>query len=217
MVLRADMYLDQIDIIKYLPQGVCEKSCGLTSCKEWLQILQKRKAQAPVCKKVTPTLAYAVEVVLTLNTFLPEIAITQHPVSGVLGLHEVNQPRAGSPVLVTGNALSTQEVLMAILSTTTAPLYFLCVDCLGHTVDMAMVYQTFTSESVLKAIETSHLASRVKHRELILPGVTAPLKRDIEAKTGWTVKVGPYCAGELPLFLGELWRKPQGKNLFRQG
>jgi acetyl-CoA decarbonylase/synthase complex subunit gamma len=75
---------------------------------------------------------------------------------------------------------------------------------------MAMVYQTFTAENVLKAIDETQLASRVKHRELIFPGVTAPIKSDIEAKTGWAVKVGPYCAGELPLFLGELWRKPQG-------
>jgi acetyl-CoA decarbonylase/synthase complex subunit gamma len=75
---------------------------------------------------------------------------------------------------------------------------------------MAMVYQTFTAESVLKAIDDTQLASRVKHRELILPGVTAPIKSDIEAKTGWAVRVGPSCAGELPLFLGELWRKPQG-------
>ena len=210
MTFKSDLYLERIDIEKYLPQGVCKKSCGFTSCKEWLQILQERKAQTAPCKQITPNLAYAVEVVLSLNAFLPEVEITQHPVTGVLGLHEINQPGPESPILVTGNALSTQDVLMAILSTTTASFYLLFVGCLGHTVDMAMVYQTFTAESVLKSIDETQLASRVKHRELILPGATAPIKSDIEAKTGWTVKVGPYCAGELPLFLGELWRNPQG-------
>jgi len=205
---KSDLYLERIDIEKYLPQGICKKSCGFTSCKEWLQILQERRAQTAPCRQITPNLAYAVEVVLSLNAFLPEIEITQHPVAGILGLHEINQAGPESPILVTGNALSTQDVLMAILSTTTSPFYLLCVDCLGHTVDMAMVYQTFTAESVLKAIDETQLASRVNHRELILPGVTAPIKGDIEAKTGWTVKVGPYCAGELPLFLGKLWRKP---------
>ena len=208
MSLKSDLYLERIDIEKYLPQGVCKKSCGLTSCKEWLRLLQERKEQTPPCRQITPNFAYAVEVVLSLNAFLPEIEITQHPVAGIVGLHEINQAGPESPVLVSGNALSTQEVLMAILSTTTAPFYLLCVDCLGHTVDMAMVYQTFTAESVLKAIDETQLAFRVKHRELILPGITAPIKNDIEAKTGWTVKVGPCCAGELPLFLGELWRKP---------
>ena len=210
MTFKSDLYLERIDIEKYLPQGVCKKSCGFTSCKEWLNILQERRAQTAPCKQITPNLAYAVEVVLSLNAFLPEVEITQHPVTGVLGLHEINQPGPESPVLVTGNALSTQDVLMAILSTTTASFYLLFVGCLGHTLDMAMVYQTFTAESVLKSIDETQLASRVKHRELILPGVTAPIKSDIEAKTGWTVKVGPYCAGELPLFLGELWRNPQG-------
>ncbi len=47
-----------------------------------------------------------------------------------------------------------------------------------------MVNQTFTAASVLKAIDVTKLASRVKHRELILPGITAPIKTDIEAKTG---------------------------------
>jgi CO dehydrogenase/acetyl-CoA synthase gamma subunit (corrinoid Fe-S protein) len=211
MTLKSDLYLERIDIEKYLPQGVCKKSCGFTSCKEWLRILQERKAQTAPCEQIIPNLAYAVEVVLSLNAFLPEVEITQHPVTGVLGLHEINQPGPESPVLVTGNALSTQDVLMAILSTTTASFYLLFVGCLGHTLDMAMVYQTFTAESVLKSIDDTHLASRVKHRELILPGVTAPIKSDIEAKTGWTAKVGPYCAGELPLFLGERWSKPQGR------
>ena len=211
MSLKSDLYLERIDIEKYLPQGVCKKSCGLTSCKEWLRLLQKRKAQTAPCKNLKPNVAYAVEVVLSLKAFLPEIEITQHPVSGILGLHEINRPGPESPILVTGNALSTQDVLMAILATTTAPFYLLFVDCLGHTVDMAMVYQTFTAESVLKAINETRLGSRVTHRELILPGVTAPTKSDIETKTGWTVKIGPFCAGELPLFFGEFWRKPHGR------
>jgi CO dehydrogenase/acetyl-CoA synthase gamma subunit (corrinoid Fe-S protein) len=216
MPLKSDLYCDQIDIEKYLPQDVCKKSCGFTSCKEWLHLLQERKAQTAPCKQITPSLAYAVQVVLSLDAFLPEIEITQHPVSGILGLHKINQAGPESPILVTGNALSTQDVLIAILSTTTAPFYLLFIDCLGYTVDMAMVYQTFSAESVLKAIDQTQFASRVKHRELILPGITAPIKSNIEAKTFWRVKVGPYCAEELPLFLGELWRKPQGMQLMEE-
>jgi len=125
MPFKSDLYLDRIDIEKYLPQGVCKNSCGFTSCKEWLHILQKRKAQTAPCKQITPNIAYAVEIVLSLNAFLPKIEITRHPVSGILGLHEINRAGPESPILVTDNALFTQDVLMAILSTNTAPFYLL--------------------------------------------------------------------------------------------
>jgi len=74
---------------------------------------------------------------------------------------------------------------------------------------MAMVYKAFLPEKVLDAVRDSDLAARVRHRELILPGVTGPLKDALKAKTGWNITIGPYCLGELPLFLGELWSPPQ--------
>jgi acetyl-CoA decarbonylase/synthase complex subunit gamma len=149
-------------------------------------------------------------VVLGLGRVLPEVEVTQHPVAGPVGYQALNGPGPASPVLVTGNALSTQDVLLAVLSTTTAPFHILFVDCLGHTVDMAMVYATFTPERLLGALRRSELASRVSHRELVLPGLTASLQPQLAAVTGWEIRVGPVCAGELPLFFGKAWRRPTG-------
>jgi len=209
MALYADLYLDRIDISKYFPAEICKSSCGLTSCKEWIQILKERKSRGKIDKQILVDFNdYALETVLSLDSIIPPIPITQHPISGSLGLHEINQPTPESPVLVTGNALATQEVILAILATTITPFYLLFVDCLGHTVDMAMVYKTFTAEKVLEGIEATKLASLVNHRELILPGITAPLQPEIEKKTGWKVRVGPYCAGELPLFFKKIWKRP---------
>ena len=211
MVLKADLYLDRIQISKYLPKEECNQSCGFLSCEEWIQNLKEGRAHVAQCQRISPNFSYALEVVLSLDSILPVIEVTQHPVQGILGLHEINQPDAESPVLVTGNAAATQDVLMAVLSTTTAPFYLLFVDCLGHTVDMAMIYQTFTPERLLEAIKKTELLSRVNHQELILPGVTSPLKDEMEAKTGWKIRIGPYCAGELPLFMGEAWTRPPSK------
>lgn len=208
MMLKADLYLDRIETSKYLPQEKCHKGCGFSSCGEWLQHLKEEKAHQTQCRQLSPNLAYALEVVFSLDSVVPETEITQHPVKGILGLHEINGAGLESPVLVTGNALATQNLLMALLSTTTAPFHLLFVDCLGHTVDMAMVYEAFLPEKVLDALIKTNLALRVSHRELILPGATAPLKDAIEAKTGWNITIGPYCAGELPLFMGEVWHPP---------
>jgi len=210
MALKADLYLDRIEISKYLPQERCNKGCGFSSCGEWLQHLKEGTAHHTQCRQVNSNLSYALEVVCSLDKVVPEIEITQHPVTGILGLHEINRAGLESPVLVTGNALATQDLLMALLSTTTAPFHLLFVDCLGHTVDMAMVYEAFLPERVLDAVMQSDLALRVRHRQLILPGVTASLKDELEVKTGWNITVGPYCVGELPLFMGELWSPPPG-------
>ena len=175
MALKADLYLDRIDISKYLPEENCDKACGFSSCEEWLRkaregkakitdcprlgpsaesiskylpkeacdkacgfssceewigAIKEKRAHITQCFKLTPNFVYALEMVLSLDRILPEIEITQHPNQGILGLHEINGAGPESPVLVTGNALATQDVLMAILSTTTAPFYLLFIDCL---------------------------------------------------------------------------------------
>jgi len=208
MAIKADLYLDRIEISKYFPQERCSKGCGFSSCGEWLQHLKQGKAHQNQCRQLNTNLGYALEVVLSLDSVVPAIEITQHPVQGILGLHDVNGAGPEAPVLVTGNALATQNLLMAILATTTAPFHLLFVDCLGHTVDMAMVYETFLPGKVLDAIMETDLAGRVRHRDLILPGATAPLKDALETKTGWNTTIGPYCLGELPLFLGDRWSPP---------
>jgi CO dehydrogenase/acetyl-CoA synthase gamma subunit (corrinoid Fe-S protein) len=210
MALRADLYLDRIDISKYLPQKKCSEGCGFSSCGEWLRYLKEEDAYQTQCEGLSTNLSYALEVVCSLDEVIPDIEITQHPVKGVLGLHGINGAGLESPVLITGNALATQNLLMALLATTTAPFHLLFVDCLGHTVDMAMVYKAFLPEKVCEALVEHDLALRVSHRELILPGATAPLKDALEAETGWNITIGPYCAGELPLFMGEMWSPPQG-------
>jgi len=210
MVLKADLYLDRIEISKYLPQGECKKGCGFSSCREWLHYLKEEKAHQIPCGELKPNLSYALEVVCSLDKIVPAIEITQHPVKGILGLHEITGAGTESPVMVTGNALATQNLLVALLATTTAPFHLLFVDCLGHTVDMAMVYEAFLPKNVREALVENDLARRVSHRVLILPGATAPLKDALEAETGWSITVGPYCLGELPLFMGEVWSPPPG-------
>jgi len=45
-------------------------------------------------------------------------------------------------------------------------------------------------------------------KEMIIPGLAEPIKKDIEMITGWKVRVGPKCAAELPLYLSDLWIRP---------
>jgi acetyl-CoA decarbonylase/synthase complex subunit gamma len=75
---------------------------------------------------------------------------------------------------------------------------------------MAMVYGDFTPARLAQGVQESGLESRVKHRHMIVPGLTAPLAGDFAAATKWEVEVGPVCAVELPLFLGDRWMSSAG-------
>jgi CO dehydrogenase/acetyl-CoA synthase gamma subunit (corrinoid Fe-S protein) len=91
-----------------------------------------------------------------------------------------------------------------------SPLYLLLVDCRGDTVDMSMIYRSFTPQRLDQSLTAQRLAARVSHRRLIIPGVVAPLKEELAHYTGWEIVPGPICAAELPLFLGEDWQPPPG-------
>jgi CO dehydrogenase/acetyl-CoA synthase gamma subunit (corrinoid Fe-S protein) len=100
--------------------------------------------------------------------------------------------------------------MTGLLATTISPFYLLLVDCRGDTVDMAMVFRSFTPQRLTQSLDAHRLAVRLSHRRLLLPGILAPLKEELAAYTGWEIQVGPICAAELPLFLGEAWQPPPG-------
>ena len=98
--------------------------------------------------------------------------------------------------------------MTGILATTVSPFFLLLADCRGDTVDMSMIFRSFTPQRLDQSLEANGLAGRVSHRRLILPGILAPLREELAAYTGWEITVGPICAAELPLFMGEAWQPP---------
>lgn len=211
MGLKADLYLDRADPLRYLSPLDC-KQCGYSSCSQWLEKLKAGNAKPQDCPSLGPDRAHGLEVFLSIREVIPEVDVTQHPMAGPIGRLEINGPGPHCPVLVTGNAIQTQEVLLAVLSTTSAPFHLLFADTKGHTVDMAMIYNTFTAEAVWRAASDSGLESVLSHRQLIIPGLAAPLKQSLETGSEWQIIVGPVCAGELPLFFGHRWTKPSQKE-----
>jgi len=71
-----------------------------------------------------------------------------------------------------------------------------------------MVFGEFKPERLRRALQRSNLEEKVAHRRMVVPGLTATLAADFAEATGWEIEVGPVCAAELPLFLGERWAFP---------
>jgi CO dehydrogenase/acetyl-CoA synthase gamma subunit (corrinoid Fe-S protein) len=197
--MKANLYLDQVNLRRYWPAD------APISSDDFMDAVKAGTARIDDYSFLTRRQKQALKLVLDADTLLPEIPLTTMPQPVPAELIPVNMPDDSSLVIATGNSRYTLEVLTTIWSWGNTPAYFLLVDCLGNTADMAMVYGEFTPERLQQALKRSGLENLVRHRHLIVPGFTAPLKADFARMTGWEIEVGPVCAVELPLFLGDRW------------
>lgn len=211
-MLTADLYIDRIDIAKYLTQEECE-AAGVMEGAELAARLREGTLRLKDCPGFTLQKRYALSLALRASEILPPVQSLELPRPVPAELFDINEPGPEAPVLVTGNSEFTLTVMTGLLATTVSPFFLLLVDCRGDTVDMAMVYQSFTPERLQRALTAHDLAAKVMHRRLIIPGWCAPLQDDLAQETGWEISAGPVCAGELPLFLEDAWRPPPGEVL----
>ncbi len=200
-MIRADLYEKSIHIESYVSSSDCS-ACGFHSRVEFLDSLRAGRLKPSQCKMARMrflSLLWAARP----NEILPEVEVLQLPNPGPTGLFKINQSKKDSPILVSGNSKLTVEVLTAVLSTTLSPLWYLVVDTDGHTVDMAMVYETLTAERVLQLLIREEADKIAPESTLFLPGFAAPIRDNLAEQSGRPVTVGPVCAAELPLFFGK--------------
>jgi hypothetical protein len=210
-MINANLYVDQIDLARYLtPEEVSQS--GARDAGDLAARLQQGTLSLGKCSFFTPEKRHALSLALRATEVLPSVPSLELPRPVSPDLFELNNPDADALVLVTGNSEFTLTVMTGILATTVSSFYLLLVDCRGDTVDMAMVYETFTPERLQRALSTHDLAGKVSHRRLVIPGFCASLQDILAQATGWDIIVGPICAGELPLFLGQAWQTPSGES-----
>lgn len=203
----ADLYLWRLQWLPYLSWEEC-RAAGAENCEDFLGRLQNQSLNLREAAGLSPQKKYALELVLQGAALVPPVEAMALPQPTRPGLYEINTPTAQAPVLVSGNSEITLTVLSAVLATTVSPFYLLLVDTLGDTLDMALIYERFTPAKVAAAVADSQLADKAPHRTLIIPGLAADLAPPLAAATGWTVRVGPVCALELPLYFGDYWLPP---------
>ncbi|MDY6911233.1 MAG: hypothetical protein SVM79_02610 [Chloroflexota bacterium] len=197
--IETNLYLDQMDLRRYCPQD--SEPIGDAALSE--------SVEDKICLDDCPLLSlrqrHAFRLVLEAGKHLPSNPPITVPQPVEPELISLNDPDENALVLVTANNSLTLDVLTIVWSQGITPAYFVLIDCLGNTVDMAMVFGEFKPERLAEALEKSNLDGRLVHRNIIVPGLTATLAEDFKKATGWDVEVGPVCAAELPLFLGDRW------------
>jgi len=204
MPLNADLYLDQIDLSRHAGTAACEV-CRVDSIEELVDRLRAGRIGGGACPHWPRERIEAFRTAVDAGEILPVIPSLQVPRPAEAGLIELNGPADHAPVLITGNSQLTHEVLLAVLSTTAAPMRMLSVDTGGHTVDMSLVYRTLTPEAVVEALKSTTLPPDGVAARIVLPGLAASLVDPVADRLGRPIELGPVCAAELPLFFGSDW------------
>lgn len=121
-------------------------------------------------------------------------------------LYEIKPVGPRSPVLVTTNFALTYYTVAGEVENSKVPSYISVVDTGGLGVLNAYADDKLTAEIVVKTVRAQGVMDRVSHNKLIIPGLVAMLRMEIQDETGWEVLVGPEDAAGIPHFLRNEWR-----------
>jgi len=131
----------------------------------------------------------------------------QKPIQIEEGIYQIGTPDDASPVLVTTNFSLTYFTVEGDVEASKVPAWVVVVDTEGTSVLTAWAAEKFTAEVIAKKVRDFDVASKVKHRKLIIPGHVAVLsgKLEDELSQEWKVLVGPRESSGIPTFLRTSW------------
>ncbi|MDR1955036.1 MAG: hypothetical protein LBP82_03690 [Candidatus Methanoplasma sp.] len=203
VVEPVDFYgMSPEDILKYLPRKNCG-GCGKSRCEEFAGSLSKGESEIKECPEIGLEMKRSLEGGLSIRLEVHEADFTMSTVSEQL--IPVNDPTPDSPVLVTGNSNVTLYVLRLIFERApNVSAWIIPTDTKGFTIDHVMSMGVMTPMTVMNAISTSGIVSRVNSKIMIIPGLCEGLERKIETITKWKVIVGPKSGFELPAYLTQM-------------
>ncbi|MDK2790294.1 MAG: acetyl-CoA decarbonylase/synthase, complex subunit gamma [Methanothermococcus sp.] len=121
------------------------------------------------------------------------------------GLYPVGNPDENSPVIMTTNFSLTFYTVTGDFEKDDVNCWLLALDTEGKAVDVSVAGGQYCGENAKNLIEETKLEEKVNHRIIILPGLAASTRGDIEDKTGWTCVVGTRDSSQVGEFLRKNW------------
>ena len=129
----------------------------------------------------------------------------QKPIQVKPGFYEVRDPTPESPVLLTTNFSLTYYTVEGDVDASRIPAYIVVVDTEGTSVLTAWAADKLNADKVAAMLEANDgIKARVKHRQIIIPGLVAVMTAKLKDKSGWDVVVGPRESAGIPRFLKTL-------------
>jgi len=125
-------------------------------------------------------------------------------------VYKVGDAGADSPVLVTTNFALTYFTVEGEVENSKVPTHIVTVETGGLGVLNSYADDKLTGETIAKAVKASGILGQVRHKKVIIPGLVAVLKGELEDEAGCDVIVGPEEAAGIPNFLKTEWRTQVG-------
>ena len=143
---------------------------------------------------------------------LPVLAIRQNiytdpqvPNAIEAKLYEIGSPGPDAPVILTTNFALTYFTVAGEVENSKVPAFISVVDTEGLGVLNAYADDKLTAEGIVKTVTAQGVMETVSHNKLIIPGLVAVLRMEIQEESGWEVIVGPEDAAGIPTFLRTEW------------
>jgi acetyl-CoA decarbonylase/synthase complex subunit gamma len=121
-------------------------------------------------------------------------------------LYEIRSPGADSPVLVTTNFSLTYFTVEGEVENSKVPSFISVVDTEGLGVLNAYAGDKWSAEKITKTLEEQKVKEKVNHNKIIIPGLVAVFRAEIEEESPWQVIIGPEEASRIPSFLRKEWK-----------
>ena len=154
-----------------------------------------------VLNQFSPGTAYPL-LVMRANIFTDP----QKPIQVQPGVYEINNPKAGDPLMVTTNFSITYFAVANEVESSGLPGWLLVADAEGMSVLTAWAAGKFDAERIAKSVKTTGVADKLNHKRLVIPGHVAVLMGELEEELpGWEINVGPREAVDLPNYLKAHW------------
>ena len=120
-------------------------------------------------------------------------------------LYEIGSPGPDAPVILTTNFALTYFTVAGEVENSKVPAFISVVDTEGLGVLNAYADDKLTAEGIVKTVTAQGVMEMVSHNKLIIPGLVAVLRMEIQEESGWEVIVGPEDAAGIPTFLRTEW------------
>jgi len=120
-------------------------------------------------------------------------------------LYEIGNPGPDAPVMLTTNFALTYFTVAGEVENSKVPAFISVFDTEGLGVLNAYADDKLSAEGIVKSVNAQGVMDRVNHNKLIIPGLVAVLRMEIEEESGWEVIVGPEDAAGIPHFLKTEW------------
>ena len=129
----------------------------------------------------------------------------QKPLQVEAKIYEFNNPNENSLVFMTTNFALTFFAVANELENLKIPSYLVVTPAGGMSVLTAFSAEKFTSKMVAKTLKKFDLANKVKTRKIIIPGLLAPMKNELEkALPEFEIIVGTIEAYSIGEFVKKL-------------